>query len=66
MIFEIEEISHPLYSRNGDDLIYKASLTLAEAIKCDPVELKTLDNRKIRIALDEIPKYLYANLALSC
>ena len=28
-------------------------------MKCDPIELKSLDNRKIRVALDEIPKYFY-------
>ena len=65
LIFEIIEIPHPLYNRINEDLIYTATVSLADSLGCKPLEIKTLDNRKIKVSLDEVPKYsLYLNLVL--
>ena len=61
LIFKIAEIRHPSYARNGINLIYTAPITLAQAVSCEPLEITTLDNRKLRVSLDEIPRYLLIN-----
>jgi DnaJ-class molecular chaperone len=55
-LFKIEEINHPLYVRNGHHLIYTANITLADAIACSPVVIRTLDDRIVRVGLDDIPR----------
>ena len=59
LVFKIAEIRHQSYARNGINLIYTAPITLAQAISCEPLEITTLDNRKLRVSLDEIPRYLF-------
>ena len=55
LIIHIKEKKHPYFKRvNKDDLIYMHNITLAQALKSDPVKLTTLDNRKISISIDEI------------
>lgn len=64
LIFIIEEIPHPNYSRVGDNLIYIANITLADALSCVPLTIRTLDDRILRVSLDEIPKYLFVKLSV--
>ena len=45
-----------MYSRKGNNLIYTADISLADALLCSPIELKTLDDRKLRVSLDEIAR----------
>ena len=52
LIFKITENPHPNYSRNGLNLIYTATISLPQALSCDPLEMITLDNRKLRVSLD--------------
>jgi len=33
-------------------LVYTANITLPQAIACDPVEVRTLDDRILRVSLD--------------
>lgn len=41
--------------RNGQDLWYRHSMTLAEAIECKPVKIQNLDGSTHIVALDQIP-----------
>lgn len=52
LIFKIEEIPHAMYERKGNDLIYKAKISLESALQCEPIEITTLDNRHLLIGID--------------
>lgn len=54
IVFVIEEKSDERYSRNGSTLIYKADITLLDALTGGFVEVPTLDERQLRIPLNEI------------
>jgi DnaJ family protein B protein 4 len=54
LIFQIFELNHSKYIRNGQDLIYHTDISLADALNCKSIEVETLDNRIIRVAIDEI------------
>ena len=54
LIFTIKEISHDLFKRNNKDLIYTVSIKLIDALCSEPVELVTLDQRRLRISMTEI------------
>lgn len=54
LVFTIKEKSHPLYKRNGNDLIYTVCVSLINALCSEPVELVTLDQRKLRISMTEV------------
>jgi DnaJ family protein B protein 13 len=55
LVIHIKEKKHPYFKRvNKDDLIYMHEISLAQALKGDPVKLTTLDNRKIAVSIDEI------------
>lgn len=54
LIFRIKELGHSLFKRKGNDLIYVAKVSLGNAICADPIEIVTLDNRKLQVPLDEI------------
>ena len=42
-----------LFTRQGEhDLIYRHHTTLEKVIKCEPVELTTLDDRNLLIPID--------------
>ena len=43
------------YERKNNDLIYRHTLSLNDALQCRPVKLTTLDGRTLFISLDEIP-----------
>jgi DnaJ-class molecular chaperone len=57
LLFKIEELPHPSYSRKGDNLIYTHMLTLAEVFECATLNVPTLDGRSLAVAIDSIPKY---------
>lgn len=52
LIFKIIEDKHPNYVRKGSDLIYLMDITLAEALNCQNIQIKTLDNRILHIPID--------------
>jgi len=54
IIFVIEEKSHNRFVRQGDNLVYTARLTLAQALTGHTIEILTLDNRTIRVPITEI------------
>ncbi|KAM8846790.1 dnaJ homolog subfamily B member 13-like [Synchiropus picturatus] len=59
IIFIVREKSHPLFVRQGDDLIYKTQISLLMALTCFSVTVKTLDSRELNIPINEIvhPSY---------
>jgi DnaJ family protein B protein 4 len=54
IIFTLEEKPHPMYKREKDDLVYMASITLAEALTGLKLSLKTLDGKPLTIEIDEV------------
>lgn len=54
LIVTIKSKPHPKFMRNGQDLIYTYRLTLLEAINSVPLEVVTLDGRRINVTMDEI------------
>ncbi|CAD8052917.1 unnamed protein product [Paramecium primaurelia] len=60
LIFQIKETPHPTFKRKGNDLLYIAKVKLANAIAADPIQIVTLDNRKLQVPVDQIisPKYV--------
>lgn len=54
LVFTIKETSHNLYKRNGNDLIYTVSIKLIDALCSEPVQLITLDQRRLMISMTEI------------
>lgn len=56
MIVVIKELPHPKFKRTnqGKDLVYTHTLSLVDALKSEPVEIESLDERKLIITMDEI------------
>ncbi len=54
LVISIVEEKHSHYQRHGNDLIYTVSMALHEALSCQSVEVRTLDNRTLRVSIDEI------------
>lgn len=54
LVFTIREIEHESYKRNNNDLIYTVKVNLVQALCSEPVELVTLDQRRLRISMTEI------------
>ncbi|PRP83625.1 DnaJ-like protein subfamily b member 13 [Planoprotostelium fungivorum] len=52
----IEEQKHSTFERRRDDLYYKANVSLEEALTGTTINLKTLDGRALRIAVNDIVK----------
>jgi DnaJ-class molecular chaperone len=52
--FVIESLPHPIFQRNGDDLTYKAQITLKQALCGGYFELQHLDGVKRKIPLKGI------------
>jgi DnaJ family protein B protein 4 len=51
LLFKIEELPHPNYFRQGDNLVYTHRLSLADAIGGTVVEVVTLDNRTLSLGV---------------
>ncbi|PIN07712.1 Molecular chaperone (DnaJ superfamily) [Handroanthus impetiginosus] len=56
LIFVVDEKPHPIYTRDGNDLLVKQEITLLESLTGKTCELTTLDGRNITIPLTEIVK----------
>ncbi|CAE6075423.1 unnamed protein product [Arabidopsis arenosa] len=56
IIFVVEEKPHPVYTRDGNDLLVNQEITLLEALTGKTVNLITLDGRTLMIPLTEIIK----------
>lgn len=52
----IEEKPHPVYKRDGNDLVTKQTITLLESLTGKVLELPTLDGRNLSIPLADIIK----------
>eukprot|EP00475_Leptophrys_vorax_P029742 TRINITY_DN4392_c0_g1_i1.p1 TRINITY_DN4392_c0_g1~~TRINITY_DN4392_c0_g1_i1.p1 ORF type:complete len:324 (+),score=82.14 TRINITY_DN4392_c0_g1_i1:1869-2840(+) len=58
LVFVIQEKPHPVFQRKGNNLIYKATVTLKEALVGAVVKVPTLDGRKLKItAPDDVIVY---------
>ncbi|CAA0820829.1 DNAJ heat shock family protein [Striga hermonthica] len=56
LIFVLDERPHPVYTRDGNDLIARLEITLLESLTGKKIELTTLDGRNITVPLTEIVK----------
>ncbi|XP_027183421.1 dnaJ homolog subfamily B member 1 isoform X1 [Coffea eugenioides] len=54
LVFVIEEKPHNVYKRDGNDLIMKYTVTLAEALGGTTVNITTLDGRELSIPVNDI------------
>lgn len=61
IIFVIAEKPHARFKRNGNDLTYKHSITLKQALLGFTMEVETLDNRILKIGINKIvnPGYIH-------
>jgi DnaJ-class molecular chaperone len=50
----LDEHPHPLFSRSGDDLIFKTAIPLRDALVGFSREIRTLDGRPLRFQIDDI------------
>ena len=59
IVFVVRDKQHPLFSRNGNDLVYVAKISLGKALIGCSIEVPTLDGRLINIPINDIvhPKY---------
>ncbi|CAH9095852.1 unnamed protein product [Cuscuta epithymum] len=56
LVFVVDEKPHPLFVRDGNDLVVKQEISLLEALIGKTVELTTLDGRNLMIPLTEVVK----------
>lgn len=54
IVFVIEYKPHPLYVREGNDLVHTANITLANALTGCEVKLQTLDGRVLNIPINDV------------
>ncbi|ESQ45767.1 hypothetical protein EUTSA_v10010490mg [Eutrema salsugineum] len=54
IIFVLEEKPHPVYKRDGNDLVVNQEITLLEALTGKTLDLTTLDGRTLVIPLTDI------------
>ncbi|CAA7031211.1 unnamed protein product [Microthlaspi erraticum] len=54
IIFVLEEKPHPVYKRDGNDLVVNQEITLLEALTGKTLDLITLDGRTLMIPLTDI------------
>ena len=54
IIFVVEEKPHPVYKRDGNDLLVSKEITLLEALTGKTLDLTTLDGRSLMIPLTDI------------
>ena len=54
LVIKIKEQPHFEFKRKGEDLFTTAYVSLADALDCKNIEVKTLDNRLLRIPVDEL------------
>jgi len=54
LVFILHEVDHPRFKRQGNDLLYTANISLKQALSNPVIEVTTLDDRKLRITLNEV------------
>ena len=54
LIIKFAQVPLPNFERRGDDLVYTATLSLAQSLKMQPIAVDTLDNRKVFCAPDQV------------
>ena len=54
IIFVVEEKPHPVFKRDGNDLVFSQEITLLEALTGKTIDLITLDGRTLMIPLTDI------------
>lgn len=59
LAFVIGEKPHARFSREGNDLVYTARITLAQALSNCTITVRTLDDRTLSIPINEIIKPSY-------
>lgn len=59
IVFEVEQVNHGIFQRNGDDLEFTATVPLSRALVGCSIEVPTLDGREISVPINDIihPKY---------
>lgn len=54
LVFTVFEQRHPSFSRKGDDLVYVHRNRLVDCLLAYPIEIGTLDGRKITVSFESI------------
>lgn len=54
IIFELVQVKHELFRRNGDDLEFTAHVTLSQALSGTTIGIRTLDGRTLSISCPEV------------
>lgn len=59
IVFKVIQEPHPIFKRQGDDLMFTAPVPLARALVGCSIEVPTLDDREISVPINDIihPKY---------
>lgn len=56
IVFVIKDKPHPMFTRDGSDIRYKANISLKQALCGTTLQVPTIDGRKIPLRLNEIIK----------
>lgn len=54
LVVKIKQIPHKKFQRKDNDLIYKAKISLVDALCSKPINITTIDNRTLYIPIDEV------------
>ena len=54
IVFTIAESPHPVFKREGNDLVYTARLPLADALSGTTVNLMHLDGRPVSVPVQDV------------
>lgn len=54
IIFVLKEKPHPVFKRDGNNLVYNANISLKQALVNPVLDVPTLDGRKLRITMNEV------------
>ena len=66
LVFVVRQLSHPVFQREGDDLIAHSRITLAQALtEGNSINVKALDNRILRVPLKEVVYPQYERVVLN-
>jgi len=59
IIFELAEKPHPFFTRDGDDLVYGAEISLKQALTGFDITIPTLDKRNLKVEVRDVvsPNY---------
>ncbi|KAI9094036.1 DnaJ domain-containing protein [Phlyctochytrium arcticum] len=65
IVFKVVEAPHRHFVREGNDLCFKAKMTLVQALTGSIVEIKTLDGRILKIPVNEVVHPEYEKIILN-